>query len=168
MSDLILQTGVDFGGDNMIEEIFDTNAEELDAGGSIHFDIGLWYATAPKRYPNLYTQLSIGWKSSETPAASGNITWTRAVIDAIQFRRVKRWSTGLGLTYHIDPSLDANAFGVAQDKVSFDNAFGIIIEARYHHLDYLYFGPRLTLIRYDSDEGSVNGNSLGINIGFNF
>ena len=167
-ADVIIQTGVDFGGDNLVEEIFDTNAEELEAGGSIHFDIGLLFATFPERYPNLRTQLSVGWKSIETAAASGDITWTRTVIDAIQFRRFKRWSAGVGITYHINPTLDANAFGIAQDKIDFDNAFGFMAEARYHQTDNLYFGPRLTLIRYSADEGSVSGNSLGLNVGFNF
>ena len=167
-ADVVIQSGVDFGGDNLIEEIFDTRAEQLEAGGSIHFDIGLLFATFPERRPNLHTQLSLGWKSAETAAASGDITWTRTVIDAIQFRRFKRWSPGIGLTYHINPTLDANAFGVAQDKIRFDNAFGLIVEARYHQTDNLYFGPRVILIRYNSDEGSVSGNSLGLNVGFNF
>lgn len=168
---IVLQLGVDAGGDEMVRANFtDGETQSIDAGEFTHFDIGFSFPN-DRAHPTWESQLTIGWKNATIQAENGSLDWTRYPIDFMQFYVVDAWRFGAGLTWHFNPTLEGS--GVVHGKASFDDAMGFLLEA-----DFLmgpnrevYLGGRLTLIEYDVAQGSggsgesVDGDSVGAVLG---
>ena len=168
---LVLQLGVDVGGDEMVRANFtDGETRSIDAGEFLHVDVGFSVLSHPtdSARPAWESQLTIGWKNDAIQAENGSLDWTRYPVDFIQLYRVDGWRFGAGLTWHLNPTLEGS--GVVRGKASFDDAMGFLLEADYlmgpNH--EVYMGGRLTLIEYDIAQGSdesVDGDSVGAVLG---
>lgn len=165
---LVVQLGIDVGGDEMAKATFvDGESDSINAGELLHFDIGLLIPSSPSN-PEWESQLTIGWKNDSISAENGTLDWSRFPVDFLQFYVMNDWRFGAGLTWHFNPILEGS--GVVSGEVEFDNALGFLLEA-----DYLiglnremYLGARVTLIEYEVETESVQADSFGAVWGWRF
>ena len=164
--DLLLQLSTEIGGDKLTKVSY-TNGEtdSIRADGLIHLAIGTTFATAPESSPSLETQFTVGWKFDNSGAKNGEISWTRYPVELLQFYTNEKWRLGAGLTYHLRPTLKSK--GVVDGiNVNFDDALGLVFEVDYINSGKNYIGARVVLIDYQIEDTSVDGNSIGIVLGF--
>lgn len=164
---LLFQFGLDVGGDQLFQATY-TNGDtvKIDAGDMFQIGMGTTFQTMPEHYPDLETQLSVGYKFDAANATNGDITWQRFPIEALQFYTIPAWRFGGGLTYHLNPSLQGSGVAAGVD-VNFDNTLGVIVEVDYV-MGKAYIGGRITRIDYtvSNTNVSASGNSIGVTFGY--
>ena len=166
--ELLLQLGIDAGGDELVEVQFDNgDKQEIDAGGLIHFAVGGVFPTAATAYPNLETQLSIGWKFDNSSAKNGDVDWDRYPIELLQFHRTENWRFGAGITYHLNPKLEGSG-DASHIQADFDDALGYIVEIDYLTSSNSILGAKFTFIDYEINATSLSGNSVGVVLGMRY
>lgn len=166
--DLLLQAGIDAGGDDLFSATY-TNGDTVNISGGDMFQMGVGttFKTAPELLPALETQLSVGYKFDRANAENGSATWGRFPIEALEFYTTPAWRFGGGLTYHLSPKLKGS--GVASNaSVDFDDALGIVFEVDYILGANSYIGGRITRIDYTISNTNLefSGNSIGITFGW--
>ncbi len=165
--DMLFQFGVDVGGDELFSATY-TNGDtvNIDAGDLLQIGVGTTFQTLPSRFPELETQLSVGYKFDAANATNGDVDWQRFPVEVLEFYTTPAWRFGGGLTYHLNPTLKGS--GVASSvAVDFDNALGIILEVDYV-MGSAYIGGRITSIDYTTSNTGVSasGNSVGLTFGW--
>ncbi len=159
----IMSLGLHVGGDKLAEVNFtDGSTESLTAGGGLSLAAGVLFHTGESTGPE--TQLTIGWQDDSSTASNGDLTFDRFPLEIIQFYRMDQLRGGLGLTYHMKPSIEGTGFA-SQENVDFDNAIGVVFEVDYMLANSnMYLGGRYTNIKYTTSIGS--GSDDGSNIAF--
>lgn len=162
-SDVIIETGLHFGGDTFATVLFSSgDTVDIDAGELFSIAVG---GVIPMGH-NLETQLTLGWKYDGTSADNGDVSFERYPLNALLFYRGSHWRVGGGVTYHLNPEVDGSGVGAGL-QADFDNAWGSLIEVGYQ-FNVFYLGGRLTFIDYETVSSSFtskeafNGDSVGI------
>ena len=169
-TNFVVEGGLHFGGDRMLEVVFTSGStEELRAGELISFGLGAGFTLSEA----WQSRLTFGIKIDEISATNGYLSFARYPLDLVFIYQQGQWGFGGGLTYHLNPSLDAT--GIATDyKADFDNALGLLGEIDWFFSGSAYLGLRFTAIDYQSVPTAtsaaekVNGNSIGIMLGASF
>jgi hypothetical protein len=85
-------------------------------------------------------------------------------IDLLVGKQTEKLNFGLGLTYHLNPSLNDDFNG---NKYNADNALGFILEANFKVFKQAHIGLRYTNIKYKfTDE--FDGSNTAITAGYTF
>ena len=174
-ANIFVEGGLHVGGDTLVTvTYFDDSTEKVRAGQLFSASVGFFGEAGE----GLEWRASLGVKIDGIFAANGDVDFTRFPLELMLFDKGESFDMGLGLTYHLDPTLTVSAdpsviVSGTVGETNYDDAFGFLAE-----LDYKigskkngYVGLKLTVIDYDlSGAGSVSesGNSLGVVLGIRF
>ncbi len=162
-ANLIVEIGYHFGGDELaVTSSENSNTYNINAGELISVSVGshIYFEH------NLYVRGLIGIKSTFGFGDNGDVSWSRFPIEAMTFIRVKKWSFGAGMSYHLNPKLSGGF--VSENNITnseYKNTLGFIFEVDYQQGESTYFGIKYTVINYESTgsiDNVVNGNSVGL------
>lgn len=161
----VLNMGLDFGGDKMIEIGFDNgDTNKVTAGEGLYFAGGLGVSSGDGKYDG---QVTLGWKYRGVSATNGDLDWTRYPLEALGYLNTNKIRLGGGVAYHLNPTLKGS--GVLDGlEAKFDDALGFILEAQYRFNDSMLAGARMTMIDYKIEGESIKGDSFGMNLTFQF
>jgi hypothetical protein len=168
---VFMEGGLHFGGDTLATVVFfDGDTQTVKAGRLFSASIGMVGDVGD----DMEMRVSIGLKADGIFAANGEVDFTRFPLEFMLFTKAEVVSFGLGLSYHLDPSLSVTGPVVSGgSSTDFDDALGVVAEVDYKlgTDKKAYVGIKATFIDYEpSNAGavSISGNSLGIVIGFRF
>lgn len=174
----VLKTSAEFGGDELfIAHFTNGDIETTRAGDGLQFAIGAGF----EHSPTWQSEATIGFRFGGTIGENGSLEFDSVPYELLTFYHSKsgKWRAGGGLTYVTRMSLDGAGI-IEGYAVDFENALGGIIEfdwflgledkARVPQQATAYFGIRGTLINYErvDQNGKIDGNSLGLVLGFGF
>ncbi len=163
--DILLQGGLHFGGDELVEADF-TNGddEKIKAGQLLSLSVGIGSAINE----SVEARLMVGVKFDSIDASNADIEFYRYPVSALfLYSASEKINIGGGLTYHLNPSLSGD--GVASDiDADFDDALGFVLTAEYALSNRSYAAVQYTKIDYDIFDESVSGNSIGGIFGVRF
>ncbi len=163
---IIFQGAIEGGGDDLITLYYtDGHSETVRAGGLLLLGGGIAYQTLADN-ERLQTRLTFNWKSDSTSEADGEMDWNHFPLELIQFYEGEKIAMGIGLTYHLAPSLKGSG-RLAYYDVDFENALGNVFELNYKLSKTGFVGFRYTSIEYEySNSGNtVDGSTFGISLG---
>ena len=166
-SSWVVGSALTVGGDTLSEvqvtNIFDNTENEKLKAGELFYIYGgyAWHfydnTDAVKSF-----QITVGYHADLVSAGNDEISFERFPIDMVGYYKKKKLRWGLGLTYHLSPSLDLVDVGLG--TYDFDDALGFLVDFGFEINDGQYLTLRLTEIDYE-----INGSDLsGSNIGFGF
>lgn len=163
----LVRLGLDFGGEEMVSVYYSNGGDdEIKAGELIHLSGGFIFKTFADQ-PDWETQFTVGWKTDGITAENGTISFDRFPVEALQFIRSGNIRLGGGITLELNPTLKGD--GVMSDlQVKFDDAWGGIVELDYLIGDKFMVGIRTTMIDYEIGGVTIDGSSVGFNMGFRF
>ena len=151
--------GITYGGDKLATVHY-TNGDDQDihGGGLLLFGLGVDH-----QFGNQWElQATLNYLFDTSHAENGDVTFSRWPLDVLAFYRNGPHRIGGGITYHMNPTFDADTPAV-NFTVDFDDAVGGIIEYDYFFTENVSLGVRGTLIDYKSDGNeSISGNSIGL------
>lgn len=163
----LVQMGLDFGGEEMVSVYYTHGSgDEINAGELVHLSGGFIFKTFADQ-SDWETQLTLGWKTDGITADNGSVSFDRFPVEVLQFIRAGNIRIGGGATRHLNPSLEGDGF-MSDVQAKFDDAWGGIVEINYLLGDKLMFGVRATMIDYEIRGLSVDGSSVGFNMGLRF
>lgn len=157
----VIEGGIEFGGDELVEVIFedgDTQTIHAGQGGyiSVGFDLGL--ATMDK----FFLRTMLGYKYVTTAAENANITFTRIPIYTTAFWKINPdFRVGFGVMTHHNVNLNGDGFG---PDVKFEASPGARLEFGYKWIALTY----TTMTYSDVFLGDVSGNSVGLSVSTTF
>lgn len=164
----VLNLGLDFGGDTLVDGSFvGGDTFDIKAGELLYFSGGIIFMPDSIE-SNFETHLTIGWKFDSVNADNGDIDFNRFPLELLYFYKVNNWRLGGGLTYHLNPKLKGS--GVASGiNANFDDALGFVIQSHYSLDETFSIGVRYTIIDYEG-EGlkTIDANSFGLTLGYSF
>ncbi|MDH5387513.1 MAG: hypothetical protein OEY06_03570 [Gammaproteobacteria bacterium] len=163
-SNLLLEAGLHFGGDELASVGFaGGSSESIEAGGLISLSAGL----VSEIDEGLKLRTTIGIKFDSITASNGDLDFTRYPVSAMLFKNGEVFNAGIGATYHLSPEFESTGFA-GDFSVSFDNAFGFVAEVDYKLGEKAYVGLKATIIDYEIGSSKIDGNSFGVVIGTSF
>jgi len=160
----LLQVGYNGGGDELItvEHEYSSNYT-IDAGDAFFIEGGM---AIENPMANFETQIFIGYKfDTDSVTGGGDVTWDAIPITAMGLFTYDGWKFGLGLTYHIDPTLRGDFVGDIHIRDEFEDALGGVVQVQYEIANVFSIGLRGTFIEYELERDptqKANGNSLGV------
>ncbi len=160
----IIELGLYFGVEDLSTARFVNGTNDsVEAGGLLDFNLG-----AVRHLDDRHElQVTLGFRFDGTNGTTGNVSWSRWVVEGKYFYRMAHARLGLGVSYHINPSFEINLEGFPSTAVDFDNGLGYVLE--WDHLSrHTYYGLKYTLIDYTGGGLSVDGSSIALVYGFNF
>jgi hypothetical protein len=166
---LLARMGLDGGGSRLAKvTMSDGSTRSLAAGGLFTIAAGLLYA--PAAAP-IAIEATIGYKVDDVTASNGQLKFDRWPLELLASYRIDRHRIGGGLTRHGAPTYRAHVDGSPTTRVTFDDAFGGVLQYAYGDGNgsvYWDVGARITLVKYTVPGDSVSGNSLGafVSLGF--
>jgi len=159
LADTIIELGVHFGGDELINEQYGNGDKDtMKAGELFSFDFGRLYQLSP----SWETQLTFGIKSDAIYEQDLQVSWVRYPLNGLIFYRMIDVRVGLGASYHFSPSLKGSGHaGNIGEKYA--DALGGLLEIDFVHSEKFLWGIRITAIEYESkkDGHVVDGSSIG-------
>ena len=166
--DLLLQGGIDVGGDKLFHATY-TNGDtvNIDAGDLLQLGVGVTFKTVPALVPELETQMSLSYKFNSANAQNGDVDWKRYPLELLEFYTTPSWRFGGGLTYHLSPSMKGSGVA-AVATADFDNALGLVFEVDYIIGAKSFIGGRVARIDYKASDThqEFSGNSVGVTFGW--
>lgn len=165
----LVRGGIDLGGDEMARAYFTNgNDDKIHAGEMLSVAAGGIYSATPFSQPGFETEVTFGWKFDSITGKNGSIDWDRYPLEVLEFYRTGTWRFGGGISYHMNPQLSGDGVAASLGTVSFDDALGVAGEIDYLTDTGLLIGGRITLIDYEYRNQIVNGNSVGLSVGYRF
>ena len=166
--DYLAEGGLHFGGDTIVTVNKDNgSSDSLRAGEELSIAFGV-ISPSSKSFD---TVLTFGMKKEVVYPDDGAITFTRYPLNALLLYKMNKLHVGGGLTYHFNPVYKVDT-ATQQETMSFRNAIGLLVDARYFILDGIYIGSRYTHIDYEVENDpagrTYSGNSLGFLIAVQF
>ncbi len=159
----VVEVGLYAGGDELVDVQFVNGpSQSIDAGGLIDLSAGLLLPVSD----SVDMQLSLGYRFDSIDASNGRIDWSRFPLEAKVFFNAQRSRVGLGVTFHLNPVLEGR--GAASGRLAYDDAAGVVLEWDYTGWEHAYLGLKYTAIEYAVATQRVNGNSLGLVLGYRF
>ncbi|MEE9332622.1 MAG: hypothetical protein V3U65_00845 [Granulosicoccaceae bacterium] len=161
--------GIEGGGDKLLSLQFtngDTN--HIKAGNGAFFEIGYGTSTPLQNDPALQTEFSFGYKIDSETASNGEVEFRRLSVNLNQMIKLEKFRLGGGLTYHFDNKFKTRGSFFNGGNVEFDKSLGINLMAEYLASDRAVFGIRATIIEYEANGATVDGNSIGLYLGANY
>lgn len=161
----LVRMGIEGGGDKLASvEWEDGDKTNITAGGLISFSGGLLYhPDAP-----IAVEATIGYKFDRVNGSNGKIQFTRVPVDLVVSWARSGHRLGLGGTMHLSPTFTCKVDELCDDSVSFDNAFGSIVQYAYGRgRDRGWeIGARATFITYKGNGlASTDGTCVGVIFG---
>ncbi len=159
----VIEAGLYAGGDELVDVQFvNAPSQSIDAGGLIDLSAGLLLPVSD----SVDAQLTLGYRFDTIDGSNGSIDWSRFPLEAKLFFNAQRSRFGLGVTYHLSPELEGS--GIVSGRQAFEDAAGVVAEWDYTGWERGYLGLKFTAIDYEVGTLSVNGNSLGLVLGYRF
>lgn len=161
------EAGLHFGGDNLATVSFwGADSQSVEGGGLISGAIGY-----EQDISDIFLmKLSAGIKFDTVNASNGNVDFTRFPLTGMLFVKGVDLHYGVGITQHTGVELSVDGF-FSSGNVEFDDATGFVMQVDYLLNERGYISLTYTSIDYQpvySSSADVNGNSLGVLIGFRF
>ncbi len=164
--DGVLKAGFDFGGDTLVNAVFtngDTETIKANEGFFVGGGVAIFNGAR-----TVSTEITISWKYTGISAENGDIDFTRFPVDALVFYNFPKLRLGAGVTYHLNPEIEASDAGVAfvgggSGSVAYDDATGFLTQVDWRISDKVALGLRYTSLEYDLSNGnqSVDASGLG-------
>ena len=181
----IIQIGYDWGGTTLTtvsHENYDyygnryTNNSKIKAGQGLNFDAG---AVMGNDNSNMELQFLVGYKFDSDTASNGDVTWDVIPFTALAMFKSQRWKVGGGITYHLNPELDASLPTYDKDGKflgngvddKYNSAFGGVAQIQYRATEALSLGIKGTFIEYELKNDptiTADGNSIGFVLSYTF
>lgn len=162
----LLRMSFEGGGDKLASvEWEDGDETDIKAGGLATFAGGLLYHPAAP----YAVEATFGYKFDKANAENGKIQFTRWPVDLIVSWVPYRGNRlGIGGTVHLSPKFTCEVDGICDGSVTFDNAFGTIVQYAYGwgRDQGFELGARATFIHY-KHEGleAIDGTCFGVIVG---
>lgn len=158
----VLDLGIARGGDKIVGASFFIGGDSsIHAGDAYYADTGLVHRFQDSDWS---VKTTLGYAIAAIPRYWGDFSFKRVPLDMIAVYNIGHQHVGAGLTYHLNPWLDAN--GHSPD-IHYNNALGMLLQYQYR-----MFGVRYTYIRYKARDTTGNprldGSSLGLFITIQF
>ena len=157
--------GAYLGGENLVE----TTASDLDAGGLLYFGGGI---LVEQQESNLSFQATLGYKFDYvdfyTSFGPGDATISSLPLELTAYIRNNNIRIGGGIAYHIDPEYEFCVDSLGCDHYNFDDALGLIAELSIDLQQLAFIGFRYTNIDYEIYGASIDASNFGVNIGVKF
>jgi len=157
----IFRIAIEGGGDEIASGVFASGEQEdLKAGGLVQFELGAQIGLITENP----TEFSLGYKFDSIDASNGDIRFNRVTFNAMQYMRTgEHIRVGAGITYHLNPTLEFDAFGI-DDSFESDNALGFMLGVDYSNSTEANIGFRATFIDYEGGDflEKASGNSVGL------
>lgn len=161
--------GLHLGGDTLANTV-DSNGNpfSVKAGDLLTLGIGPHFDLTE----DTHIRTLIGWKTDsvsvldQTSSTTSNVRFERFPIDVMYFYQTRNWNFGAGITYHLNPKLS----GSSVTERRYKDSLGFAFELDFRLGEFFYLGGKYTIIDYDQDNSTVtvDGNSIGVVIGFIF
>jgi len=160
----VFNMNLDFGGDKMVEAVTtDGKTVDVTAGRGLYLAGGVGKTLDDGKYD---TQFTVGWKYTGINASNLTVDWTRFPIEALAYINQNNLRLGGGVMYSVNNSLKAS--GLLEGNAKFDNALGFVLETQYRIGSVFLIGARATIIDYTINGSSLDGNSIGASMSFQF
>lgn len=164
---VFVQTGLHFGGDDLATvSYFSGYSESVEAGGLISGSVGYEMDMSE----SILVKLSAGIKFDAVTAENGDVDFTRYPLTGMIFLKGEDLHLGVGVTQHTGVKLEVDGF-FSPGSVDFDDATGLVLQLDYLLNERGYVSLSYTAIDYEPSNVSgidVNGNSIGVVIGYRF
>lgn len=165
-TDMFIEAGIHLGGDTLATASSGNYDEKLKAGQLLSLAVGIHTELGEA----VQGRLSLGYKFDSVSADNGDATFDRFPIEALVMKRSGSFMFGGGLAYHLSPEYEFNVS--PSFTIEFDDAVGLVLAFDYNSkgefADDWFVGGRITLIDYEAQGITVDGNSIGAVIGFMF
>ncbi|MDH5181559.1 MAG: hypothetical protein OEY07_18000 [Gammaproteobacteria bacterium] len=163
-ADMMIEAGVHFGGDEVIESPYsDGQTGSIKAGENYTFAFGPMF----KLIGNWQLQTTIGMKTGADYALDGldevEVSLVRFPLNALLFYEIGSFRFGYGTTWHVAPKLKGS--GVASNvSQEFDDAVGEVVEIDFRQTERFLWAIRYTRIEYENSLNGqrYDGTSIGI------
>ena len=155
---LLIEGGIEFGGDEILEVLFTNGGEQkIRAGQGGYISAGAEVALS--NVPVLFRS-TIGIKYTTTAADNANINFTRLPFNLMAFGVIKDdFRIGAGLTSHLNVRLKGDGFF---EDTEFTASPGLRLEAGWQWIALTY-----SAINYEDPDGAVlSANSIGVALSF--
>lgn len=156
---LLLEGGIEFGGDELFSVLFTTGDEQtIRAGQGGYIAAGAQFDVPS--VPQLMFRGSIGYKFVTTAADNANITFTRVPLNLVGYYRINPdFRIGIGASKHLNARLKGDGFFADED---FTSSWGGRFEFGYRFVALTY-----TTMTYQDQAGDeINGNAFGLAFSF--
>ncbi len=166
----IFNLGYDFGGEDLliVHSYYGTDKITSGSGYMLNGGVSLWLDD------DSAIQITAGYKDDSQTYSNGSTGFSRIPFDALYVTRLDRQiRLGVGMTYHMSPTLECNISGVCSGSLSANSATGFIGEIdlgtpRLGTDHEVFYGLRYTNISYQFSTAKVDGSSFGFIMGFAF
>lgn len=156
---LLLEGGIEFGGDELFTVLFTTGGDQtIRAGQGGYLAVGAQFDVPSVK--QLMFRGSLGYKYVTTAADNANITFTRMPLNLMAyFRPNPAFRIGLGTARHLNVQLKGDGFFADQEM---DSKWGARFEVGYRAVALTY----TTMTYVDETGGEGSGNSIGLSLSF--
>jgi len=159
-ADTIIEAGIHLGGDELLTSQYEDGRQgTIKAGEMLSFAFGpLFNMSQSWKF-----QTTFGVKTDAEYATDIEVSWVRYPINATLFYATAKTRLGIGVTYHIDPTVKGS--GAASNiRQEYDDAIGYIVEFNYRRHAGFLWGLRYTFIDYERKDSNqvAEGNSIGL------
>ncbi|VAW94883.1 hypothetical protein MNBD_GAMMA22-1667 [hydrothermal vent metagenome] len=165
-SNITVEVGYHFGGDELaVTGSSNSNTYKINAGELMSLAVGSHIYLDHE----FYLRTLVGIKSTFGIGDSGDVVWSRFLVEFMPFIRVDKWAFGAGLSYQLNPRLSGGY--VQQNNITnteYKNTLGFVFEVDYQQGESSYVGIKYTVIAYEpvnSVSNAINGNSVGFVMG---
>jgi hypothetical protein len=119
-------------------------------------------------------RITAGYFFDRGKTEEGEVFMDRITLELLPTYPYKKHRLGVGVTYHINPTIDGEDFD--NPDVEFRNSLGFVSEYGYKLAPFLYLGVRYVFMKYDIDtpgvtldgKRSLDADHFGINLYFEF
>jgi opacity protein-like surface antigen len=169
-----VQTGVGFGGDQIIKS--GTNTSTIESGDNFSFGV---FVNTPVLFSDVYGKIAINFATESETYLDAEESFDRIPIDFLLMKRTEKYAFGAGLTYHASPSYEITFNDNTNHKADYDGALGLVLEAQRVLSNGIELGLRYTNIKYKKADisgtdtlltlnDSVDGSNFALTAGYTF
>jgi hypothetical protein len=167
---LVLQTGWDYGGDELVRTTGDDRTLRANGGPFVLGGV----AFLPLLGGKLHTQATIGVRWDSVRAENGDAGYVAFPLEVLEFFTHRWFRVGAGVNVHLGGrvELDTDAIDETRDlepAVGFAAQADFVWKFRGASRGLLTVGPRIVLQQIDVEGGgTLDANAYGAELGFTF
>lgn len=159
LGDTIIEAGVAYGGDEMIDTVYDDGQTgTIKAGAMFSFAFGPLFHLSER----WSLQTTFGLKTAADYAKNEvSANFVRYPLNAIFFYSGESYRIGIGASYHLSPELKGSG-PAAMINQKYDDATGGLFEINFRRTSRFLWGFRFTAIEYQAPQSTqrINGDSV--------
>lgn len=168
----ILTVGYESGGDDLVQ----TTATDLSAGGGLAFGAGLSFSRAESSL-SLRVMIHYLFDAVEFTSPDGEADTEALPLELALFKRWQRHEFGIGPSIHFNPSYEISSGNPALNgQVDFDTAAGVFLQYNYifsqaataTYTTDTYLALKLRAMDYETAGATLDADSIGLYLGAKF